>query len=171
MKFMDLPRAKKGALGESIVDVLIRSHGNWIPYKPTADCAHPFDRLVAGGDKSTIFITDVKAKPRRKYYPDTGINVSAYNTYQAISQKHRLKVFLFFVDENEGQIYGEFIHILDRPAIICHGGKTLRYPLVQNGIRYWPRASMRSFGALTKEQIEDLKNLSTQNSAYEAEAA
>ena len=170
MKFVDLPQAKKGALGESIVDVLIRSRGNWIPYKPTTDRVHPFDRLVAGGDKSTIFIADVKAKPRRKYYPDTGIDVSAYNTYQAISRKHRLNVFLFFVDEDEGEIYGEFINKLDHPRIIHHGKKTIQYPLVQNGIRYWPRASMRSFGALTKEQIKDLKELSTRNSVYEAAA-
>ena len=163
--WQDKPSVKKGNVGEAIVDRYLVSNG-FIPYRPIADKAHPFDRLCASPDKRTIFVVDAKAKPARKYYPDTGINVRHYNDYLAISQRYRLHVFLAFVDEDSESIYGQFLHVLDRPRTVSHKGKMLTYPMVKYRVRFWPLCSMRKIADLGKEDVATLRSLSQRNPAY-----
>lgn len=148
------------------MDAWLRSHG-YIPYQPVADCAHPFDRLVASANKQRIFIADAKAKAARKHYPDTGIDVVHYNDYQRISKKHNMHVFIFFVDEDRAQIYGNFLAVLDLTRIVNVRGRPTLYPLVQKGIRYWPLEAMRLVGKIPQEDVERLQALSTRNEAYQ----
>ena len=173
MKFEDLPQVKKATIGEKIVDDYLRDNG-YIPYHPSeVDGAHPFDRLVAAKDKTRIFIGEIKAKPARIRYPDTGINKKSYEEYQYIHKKYGIKIFLFFVDEKRGEIYGNYIDTLDEKRIEQRkDGKFVQYPLEQstaNGIRirYWPISAMRLICKLDNEQIEMLCEHTTRSKQYE----
>lgn len=165
MEFRDRVEVKKGDLGESIVDFFLVRNG-YIPYVPQCDGAHPFDRLCASSDKKTIFIADVKAKARRKYYPDTGINIKHYDEYNHMNAKYGVDVYLFFVDEETETVYGNLLKVLGRERQIEHKGKILIYPLRQKNIIYFPLESMRTISSLTAEQIKELKKVTTKKKGY-----
>lgn len=155
----------KGDVGEKIIDNFLKDKGI-IPYRPIPECVHPFDRLCSNKDGSIVFIADIKTKARRKYYPDTGIDLCHFNKYQAISEKYGVKVFIFFVDEGEQRIYGNYLHVLNSKRIIVWDDKTLEYPIKSNNIIYFPIQLMRDICSLSKEKTEELKQLSTRSYEY-----
>lgn len=165
MRWEDKPQVQKGMVGEAIVMDWLRQKG-FIPYTTAADCPHPFDYLCASKDKKTIFVADAKSKPARTRYPDTGIDIRHHAQYLHIRNRYKLHVFLFFVDEDAGKIYGNFLDVLNKPRMVKHNGAVLRYPLNAGGIRYWPLSAMRPIGKLTDEQIATLRELSTRAPAY-----
>lgn len=166
------PQVKKGNLGEEIVVNYISKHG-FVPYKPTLDSkAHPFDLLCASEDKKTVFIAEVKAKALRQKYPDTGINMRNYNDYHNIMDRYNgINIFLFFVDEKAGKVYGNWLSILKQRRWITHNGKKICYPRHENNgyqsIIYFPKEAMRDIADLTPGEIEKLANLSTRNPKYD----
>lgn len=167
MRFEDKATTKKGDLGENIVDNIMLEKG-YIPYLPLKGTgAHPFDRLYATRDKETIFILDVKAKPQRTYYPDTGINLNNYNQYKSFMDKYKICVVLMFVDEKIATVYGGKITKLSAVKEIWHKGKILQYPLIDKGIIYFPIDSMETVANITPEEAQSLKDLSTRNIAYD----
>jgi hypothetical protein len=166
MNFADMPQAQKGALGEEIVDDFLRGK-MVIPYRPHFDGAHPFDRLCATADKRTVFIADVKCKPQRKFFPDTGINLKNYHEYKFIQGKYGLRIFIFFVDESERKVYGNWIDQLEADTIVVlQSGKRIKYPLRGGKIIYFPRQNMRDIAAVDDARALKLKQLSTRNEAY-----
>lgn len=165
MNWQDSPRVKKGNIGERLVKEYLINKG-YIPYIPDAPGAHPFDLLVASADKRNIFIADSKAKPARKYYPDTGIDLRHYKEYTTIEDKHNLNVFLFFVDEDAGNVYGNFLKRLSEPREIIHIGIPYQYPLIHKGIIYFPLVSMIQIADIPKIDVDTLREYSTRNKAY-----
>jgi len=160
---------RKGNAGERALDRWLNDQGI-IPYAPTADGPHPFDRICAMPNKRQLFIAEAKAKPARRYYPDTGIDERHYNDYLHKQQAYGLHVFMVFVDEDRAQVYGEFLSVLDQPRSIWNPKKDawFEYPLIQNAIRYWPLAAMRTIAQLTTIQRDELRALSTRNKRYVA---
>lgn len=155
----------KGNTGEQIVTEYLIKRG-YIPYKPEPIGAHPFDRLCATPDKKRIFVAEIKTKPARVYYPDTGIDIRHYRDYDNIQKTHNLEVFLFFVDQDRKSIYGNKLSRLMEQREVQHSGKILLYPIQDRGIIYFPLVSMIMVGKLTDAQSETLEELSTRNKAY-----
>ena len=165
----DKTEVKKGNIGEQIVEDYLIKQGI-IPYRPCTDGAHPFDRLCASADKQRIFVAEIKSKPARYAYPDTGINYSHYCDYMNIAMKYSMDIFLYFVDEHKGCIYGaELVSRLVPEYQIEHNGKLLSYPMhqshYQNGKQikmvYFPIKRMKFISSLTTDQCLELKVLST----------
>lgn len=166
MNWQNKKEVKKGNLGERIVERHLLQHG-FVPYRATTDnAAHPFDRLVASRDKKSISIAEIKTKAHRTYYPDTGINIEHYNDYTAISIKHNMAVFIFFVDEHKKEIYGNFLSELDKPCTVTHNNKILQYPLNHGNIRYFPLCKMQKISELTEIEAKVLSKLSARNYDY-----
>jgi hypothetical protein len=163
----DKVQVKKGSLGESLVDQMLIDQG-YIPYRAIVDEAHPFDRLCTSKDKRRILIAEVKTKPRRKYYPDTGINLSCYRTYKNIMDTYGIPVWLFFVDEDSAEIYGGELADLETERHIAHKGTVLHYPLHQGGIVYFPRIHMKTYAKLPVGAVTALNGYSTREIGYAA---
>ena len=151
---------KKGNIGEDIVEKHIEKLG-YIIYKPVTEKSHPFDRLCVK-NKTEIFVAEVKTKPKRIHYPDTGFNLSHYQDYKYIEKKG-MKVYIFFVDEESGSVYGNWLNKLSEPKKINHNKRIISYPLEQNGIIYFPIASMKEISVLNKKDISSIKNLYSGN--------
>jgi hypothetical protein len=147
---------KKGNIGEDIVEKYIEKLG-YIIYKPVTEKAHPFDRLCVK-NKIDIFVAEIKTKPKRTYYPDTGFNHNHYEDYKRI-QKKGIKVYIFFVDEDSGDIYGNWLSELSEQKKIKHNNKIIEYPLIQNNIIYFPIISMKKITNLDNEQSLNIKKL------------
>lgn len=166
MKFSDKPETRKGALGEAIVHRHLESRG-LIVYQPQTDGAHPFDNLCASRDKKTIVIAEVKTKPRRLYYPDTGIDIRHYNDYMHIQTKYGIPVFLYFVDaESEKRIYGNKLIVLIASRQVEHNGKLLTYPIKSKGIIYFPLDAMLHVADLDAGDTQEIAALTTRNEHY-----
>lgn len=169
MLFHELTTTQKGDVGEEIIDALLKKKGV-IPYKPDADRAHPFDRLCASINKKSLYVVEVKAKSKRKYYPDTGINLSVYTGYQHINAKYNMQVYLFFVDEESAEIYGGELNKISTPCQITHNGKVIDYPLISasgpKDIIYFPIARMGTISKINDADVSKLKSLTTKQLRY-----
>lgn len=150
----------KGEYGESIVRRLFEEKG-YIVYNPKTKGAHPFDIFALNTGKPCI-AADVKSKPRRILYPDTGISLKHYNIYLNFSKAHSMEFWIIFVDQNSGDIYGNTISKLDVPRIIDNR----TYPLNEDKTRYWPVKAMRFFHKLTDQEMKELNRLSQINDKY-----
>lgn len=150
----------KGNFGENIIRKYLEDKG-FVIYEPITDKSHAFDKLAIK-DKEQMILIEVKTKARRNKYPDTGININHYENYKKISKKHNLPIFLFFVDEMLGKIYGNTLQKLEEEIII----KSVKYPLFWNNIIYFPVAKMKDIYKLNSEEIAFLKKNSTRNYDY-----
>ena len=159
------PEVIKGQIGEDIVLKHLEAMG-YIIYRPVNGGAHPFDNLCANKDKS-IFVVEIKTKPRRIYYPDTGINIRNYEDYCRTRAKHNIDIILFFVDEVKKCIYGGSLRDLETEITIEHGIDTLNYPLRHNGIIYFPLDNMKMGWDLSENEIMRLKQITTRSKPYD----
>lgn len=158
MTWEDKYTVKMGDYGEWLVDEELIRRGFTI-YKPITKNAHPFDRLVYSKYDSNQcnhegFILEIKTKPRRMMYADTGIDVKLFNHYRELSERNKLKLFIMFVDYVEKQIYGTWLKDLETPE--------MGYPLKERTkggkwVIYFPLNKMKVFKQLTDEEIENIK--------------
>lgn len=164
MEWSDKIEVKKGDLGEKIVRDWLHRNG-LVVYEPVTDSAHAFDKLVSRG-KSTLVIVEVKTKPRRLYFPDTGIQLKHYNEYKRVSEKYNIPLCIFFVDEYLSEIYCGYLSELSANKQITHNGKSITYPLVKGGIIYFYQPTMRVIHKLAPEQVTEIKKHSSGNYKY-----
>ena len=165
MGFHDRLTTRKGALGEQIARRHLESRG-LIVYAPLTDGAHLFDFLCANKQKQSIVAAEVKTKPRRLYFPDTGVDLRHYRDYMAVQSKYGVDVFLYFVDEHERRIYGNKLTALIAAREVEHNGKTLTYPMESRGIIYFPLCAMIEVASLSTEDAEAISALSTRSGEY-----
>ncbi|MBQ7594066.1 MAG: hypothetical protein IJU48_06920 [Synergistaceae bacterium] len=149
----DRREVKIADYGEKLIQEYLEGE-NYICYKPVTEGAHLFDFLIYRKD-SGVMAAEVKTKPRRNKYPDTGFDYRHYEGYKRFSEEHNMKMYVFFVDELEGKIYGNSLEELDKPRI--SSGKN--YPLDSNSIRYYPLEAMRIHRLLTDEEKSQLRQL------------
>lgn len=160
MQWEDRLTVRKGNLGEQLVEKYLTSK-NFVIYRPTSG-PHPFDRLVASADKKRIFIAEIKTKPSRNKYPDTGFDLRCNQDYLRICISHHMDVFVYFVDERCGWIYGNsLIENLYTPRIVHHNGMVLKYPIAAGGIIYFPLEAMEKIAQLPALECKRLADLSS----------
>lgn len=164
INFNQLQTTQKGKIGENIVRKWLEDKG-WIIYEAVTEKAHAFDKLAIK-DKNQMVLVEVKTKARRTYYPDTGIDIRSYESYKLLSEKHNLPVWLFFVDEMIGEIYGNKLSFLEEKVKTSDGRE---YPLKQGGIIYFPLERMYKIAVLDTNKVLEIKKLNTRNYEYIAE--
>lgn len=155
---------RKGDVGESLVDKMLREKG-FVIYKPEGGQAHAFDRLAIK-DKEILMIAEVKAKAKRKYFPDTGIDFRHYKEYKNIMKKHNLEVILFFVDEEMGKIYGGKLSEIEVINNFKVKNKDVTYPKIEKNIIYFHIEKMKEYADLKRADVLNLEALTTKKQAY-----
>ena len=147
---------QKADYGEKLVQDFLEKQG-YVCYKPVTDAAHLIDFLVFQ-DKKFKFGVEVKTKPKFKNYPATGFDYRHYLQYKKFTADEERPLFICFVDETIGAIYGNFLHVLDEPREYC--GMDYPNQFSKNGvsIRYYPLSAMRLIRKLTSSETEKLKN-------------
>ena len=162
MSWEDKKEVKKGNIGERLVNQYLESRG-WVIYKPITNKAHAFDKLCLKG-KETLIIAEVKTKSRMNSYNATGFDTKHYEQYKKISEKYRMEVFVFFVDEGLGKIYGNKLSILSKHYEARDG----IYPrkLNKGKIIIFSLEAMQPIANLKQESIEEIKGCSTRNYEY-----
>ena len=149
---------KIGNIGEQIIRNFFERNG-YICYQPVTDGAHLLDFFFFKKNKG-IIAADVKTKPSRNKYPDTGFNLKHYEAYNKFISEHNMMMFIFFVDPRKKEIYGNFLHELDKQRI----SNGMLYPLDEKTkfgtwIRYYPLEAMIHIADLSNYEVSALMNV------------
>jgi hypothetical protein len=95
-----------GDIGEDIVETLFP---NFIVYRTNSNGSHPVDMLICSGKKpdyyDKLLFVEVKTKPRRYKYADTGVDIHSWKRYVNFIDEHKINIKIYFVDEAEKSIY------------------------------------------------------------------
>ena len=158
----DKKETKIGDYGEKLVKAYLEANG-CICYRPETDGAHLMDFLVYKRDKS-VMAAECKVKAIRCKYPDTGFNLRNYKLYKKFTDEHNIRMFIFFIDEVKGKIYGNFLDVLDQKRI-CNGRE---YPLNEKTkynvvIRYYPYEAMIKLKKLSNEELDYFQKLRSED--------
>ena len=158
MKWHDYVSVKKGDIGERIIREMFEKIG-YIIYQPITAAPHAVD-FFAVKKKQKIVAIEVKTKPRLKYYPATGFNIKSFREYQKFQELYpRIKVFLLFVDEVLGQVYGNYLEKLAAKTVIDDN----IYPKEINDVIIFPLKNMEVFRKLTQEEIANIRSYTRSN--------
>lgn len=167
MNWQDKKTVHKGNVGERLVRQLLERDG-WVVYGPETQGPHAFDRLAVK-NKETIAIIEVKTKAKLTYYNATGFNTKHFMEYLKIKEKYGVEVFVYFVDEELGKIYGAPLSVLSQPMV---GKDNKQYPMeLRSGQTVFSMELMQEVRRLTAEEIAEIKSLTFRNSAYQPPAA
>ena len=155
--FASMTTTQKGVKGEDLCFDYLRARGHTVYRPDKEDRPHPIDSFIVHGQKFSVCAADIKTKPKRGAYPDTGINLDHYGTYCYIKNVNNIRVFLFFVDEDEKRIYGNWLDVLETRREVSHNGETLVYPLWMVRQIYFPISAMMHIADISDEAVEELK--------------
>jgi len=162
----DSLEVKSGDLGEDIVEEYFLKKG-FIRLQKHEERSHGYDFMFKKNDKK--FIVEVKTKPKRVKYNDTGFDLHSYKNYKRIQNKKNIKVFNAFVDFKLKQIYGNWLDILNDNK----GDNELcsKYPIIDfdNNLVFFDLNKMIVLCELNNNQIEQLKKYSKMNKKYKYE--
>jgi len=153
---------QKGDYGEILVRQFLEKRGYGI-YQPVSMLPHPID-MIAWRRGILSFAVEVKTKPACRKYPETGIEFYQYEHYLRFCETASIPLFIAFVDEERGEIYGNYLHELDKPTEYggMHYPKTIGHTGGKNVTRYFPLCNMEHLRDLTPAEINLLKKY-TQN--------
>lgn len=165
-RFQDSPQYKKGMAGERIVEQYLHDKG-YVIYRPSQEERHAFD-MLAIKNKERVVIAECKTKAKRKYYPDTGVNTRNLEEYRRIIELHNIPFFLFFIDDQEGLIYGNWLDQLEIATEVYDKGRNLHYPKQEKdkwgtSITYFPLINMIQIGVLQQNYIVELQQYSQES--------
>ena len=151
----DKPEVQKGDRGEKIVQNILERLG-YICYKSVSNKSHPYD--FEARKNNIKFYVEVKTKPRRRKYPDTGFNYRHYQIYKRVCEEDNIRMFICFVDIVQKMVYGNYLDVLDKDYV----DNNCLYPFNESTkqgelIRYFPLSVMKPIKNLSEEEIKFLE--------------
>lgn len=149
MNFEDLIEVKKGTCAEFIMNRYLRSKG-YIVYSPINLGRHPFDSLAVK-DKEEFMIAECKGKPKLIKYNATGIDINDFNYYKRLSLYLSIPVFIFFVDQDLEEMYGNYLPVLMDNSFMV--------PWANGLILFDMNCMERNLYMLNQKEVESLKNI------------
>jgi hypothetical protein len=169
--FLQLKTSLKGAIGERIVDELMRRRGwRFQAWDKESGGSHTHDRTVFDPADRRLFGVEVKTYPRRAFRFDTGVNKEHYFEYCRLDDSG-LDVLILWADEEIGTVYGNFISQLRRehrnPRLRDRG---ISYPRVEPSVTgekvYFSMHLMKKYGELTAAEIQEIRALNSAAPQY-----
>lgn len=143
MNWADKIEVKKGDIGERYAKEFLERKG-FIIYVPVTNGPHKIDYFAHSGSKKRVIAVDAKTKKRMARYCETGINTSTLIHYKEIMERHNMPVYLYFVDDFEECIYGQWLEKL--------GDGTER-----KNVTLWHLSKMEFIRELNKDEVEELR--------------
>ena len=139
--FSALTTTKLGKVGETYIAEFAKSKKSKA-YIPAKDESYPVDSICISGN--TIWFLEVKTKPRRKWYEDTGCDLNDFKLYCTLDGP----VYILWADFITESLYGAWLDDL-KPVLKEEKGK----------YAYFPLSSMTTYRTLTTPEVEELKKL------------
>jgi hypothetical protein len=110
----DKSEVKKGNVGERIALEILK-HNEYIVYAPITEGAHKVDYFAhkISIEKSLIAVK-IKSKKRLYKFEATGIDTTVLKHYMELYEKHKIDTYLYFIDDFEKCIYGQWLSELEQ---------------------------------------------------------
>ena len=129
----------------------------YVIYSPNSGVAHKVDCFFQDWKKQFIYGADAKCKRRMYDKPSTGIPYKNYLKYRELLEKNKIDVFLFFVDDFEGAIYGQWISKLGDPQELG------RFDVV-----FWNLDQMQFIRWLSNDEIDKISLLTESKHSFKS---
>lgn len=166
--FTDLKTTVKGDYGEHLVDIYLYNKGYQV-FCPVLNKSHHVDRICLDSHGKVVCYTEIKTKSKRKYYQDTGMDLADHYHYLQIQRDTGIPIVIYFVDEENGIIRGNYFNKLIKP----YKDDRNTYPFIDPShdgqkvdIIYYPLANMRVATGISDADCEILKKRTTKNKKY-----
>lgn len=128
-KWEEKSEVKKGNIGERIVNEILSKKG-YIIYRPITKGAHKIDFFAHREDiEKRIICIEAKAKRRMAKHTKTGFNLNAYLHYKEIQEKYNIETYVYFIDDFEGWVYGNWLNELGEGMLPLSENLSIRYGL------------------------------------------
>ena len=101
-------KVKIGDIGEDMIKDYLEKKG-YIIYKPISNCSHPID-IISFNNTDSMSFNEVKVKPRRWRYNDTGVDLRSWRRYVKLINEYKTNLNIYFIDEYENCIYSIFLN-------------------------------------------------------------
>jgi len=150
MNWEDKEQVKKGNLGEKYAHDFLTKRG-FIVYKPITNGAHKIDYFAHHGQKKHVIAVDAKAKKRMATKEKTGFNHNCYLHYKELEEKHNMRTYVYFVDDFEECVYGQWLSKLSEGEVITNKYDSYKTVIV------WPLSEMDLIRWLSEEEVVELK--------------
>lgn len=142
-----------GYVGEEMIKEIFENNG-CVVYTTRTKKSHPVDLIVFDGKDDKMIYVEIKTKPRRCFYEDTGINLkSCWKRYNRLINRFKVNLFIYFIDEFE-----ECIYSINLNKII----KNFKFH-VEDKIIYFNLCDCEFQRFLTKEELESIRNIRIEN--------
>jgi hypothetical protein len=157
-KWNDKVQVKKGDIGEEIIDTLLIDEGYHI-FASLINGPHLFDRYAFNLEKNKHFYFDVKTKARLNNWEAQGIDEKHYLKYLQAADKLNISFYIFFIDENNGEVHSADIKKLKEKLFYIPMKKTNHDKIVA-----WNLKDMKYIGKINDVNIlNKLKNYNSRN--------
>jgi Holliday junction resolvase-like predicted endonuclease len=153
MVWQEKIEVKKGNIGEELVAQMLEKNG-FIVYSPKTDGSHNIDLIAHECTKGKLICCEVKTKKRLAKYAETGFNLSHYEGYKQMKERHNMDTYVAFVDEFERCIYGNWLHKLGEGKIRGNG---------QDEVIVFPLQNMIKIDDLSEDDIQKLQEYTKEN--------
>lgn len=140
------PEVKKGNIGEKYAREFLERKG-FIVYKPVSEGAHKIDFFAHNGADKKVVAIEAKSKKRMAKCTKTGFNTTNLIHYKEIERRHSIPTFIYFVDEFEECVYGQWLSKLSDG---CEKGI----------VTVWELSEMEFIRWLTPKEVLELKECS-----------
>ena len=151
-------QVKKGNLGEEIIDNFLIEQ-NYHVFSPVNNNSHIFDRYALNIIKNEHFYFDVKTKSRLNKWEAQGIDEDKYLYYINVANKFNLFFWIFFIDENSGDIHAANLIKLKDKLFYIPMKKTSKIKIVA-----WYLKDMNYIGKINdKNVLNELKSYNSRN--------
>lgn len=109
--------------------------------------------------KEIIAYYDVKTKPRRFKFEDTGIDYYSFKRYLQLKQNNKTYFYLFFIDQLTREIYFNELSVLERNKRVekHFNGSTIVYFMLED---------MRVLATLNQKDCQALAKNTQMNNRY-----
>ena len=146
--FTAMKTSRKGAIGERIVFNILSKLGFAI-YQPVNDVAHLVDYLTSRGGTLPLQAVEVKTYPRLYAAAYTGIDKKYWECYNELLTRHAIHTRLYFVDEVEACVYGQYVSNL------------LSHATIKANKLCFPLAKMKVVRKLSEGEVKAIKKHSS----------
>jgi hypothetical protein len=172
-----LPQVKMGEAGALLIFEFLTVRGVQC-YKPAFPGPHKIDWMGFATKPFLGYIgplgIEAKTKRHRDNWPDTGPETYHYKRYREVSET--MPVLMCFCDTAQRYIYGNYLHILDKPRrAMAFVSKWMEYKNISLPFDYptegefhcWHLADMVPFRKLTGAECINIERFETRSEVYQ----
>lgn len=156
LNWQDKTEVKKGNIGELLVKEFLEKNGFTL-YSPVTEGSHKVDYFAHSEKEKNVICAEVKTKRRMAFHERTGFNYSNYLHYKELYEKHKIPTYIFFVDDFEKCIYGQWLHKLGEGVVMGTGW---------NEVIVWDLNLMDKKRELTESEVLEISKYTKENYDY-----